>query len=63
MPRANLDYLLRRVTNARAALRVLPKDAPAAERAAAMRAESDATYAYAFAVREQINENKLRGLN
>lgn len=58
----NLGLLQMREKFAREALAALPADAPAAERAAAMKRHSDAIYAHALAVREAFNARKLRGM-
>jgi hypothetical protein len=63
MSRANLGLLQMREKFAREALLDMPADAPAAERAAAMKAHSDAIYAHASGVRQVIAANKLRGMN
>jgi hypothetical protein len=55
MSRPNLGLLQMREKFAREALADLPADAPATERAAAMKIHSDAMYAHALGMRELLN--------
>jgi hypothetical protein len=62
MSRVNLGLLQMREKFAREALLDMPANAPAAERAAAMKRHSDAIYVHAHGLREVLAAQKLRGM-